>query len=110
MLLCVEVLNVVTLFVCFCSKCKSAMESFPERNMIRRFKCFFYSTIPMKKNIYDSAVFRIFSLRLRKKFEYEVRLQLFAEWEIVSAYLFIFFTTKCILFSKKLSIRTLPIS
>ena len=34
MLLSIEVLNVGTLFVCFCSKCTYAMESFPEGNMI----------------------------------------------------------------------------
>ena len=51
MLLSVEVLNVITLFVCFCTKCTSAKERFLEGYMILRFECFFYCTIPMRKYI-----------------------------------------------------------
>lgn len=71
MLFSVEVLNVITLFVCFCSKCAYSMESFPEGNMIWRFECFLIVPFPWG-NIYDSAVSQMFSFHFGKKFVYEV--------------------------------------
>ena len=89
MLLSVEVLNVITVVVCFCLKCVSAIESFPGGNMIWCFACFFIAQFPWG-NTYSSTVFWMFSFRFRKKFEYEVWLQLFAKWKLESPYLFLF--------------------